>query len=69
MGLTEVPAIAQEVILAAHIEVRAVVALEVLVRRQEAQAVGPPDPLAHHLAEVVVEIINFNDFLKSKILI
>jgi hypothetical protein len=70
VGLTEVLATAQEIILAAHIEVQAAVALEVLVRRQEAQAVGLLDLLVRrHLAEVVVEIIKFNNFLKFKILI
>jgi hypothetical protein len=69
VDLTEVLATAQEVILVAPIEVQVAV-LEVLVRRQEAQAAGLLDLLDHlHLAEVAVEIIKFNNFLKFKILL
>lgn len=69
-GLTEALAIALEVILADHTEVQAAVALEVLDRQQEAQAVDLLDlPVLRHLVEVVVEITKFNNFLKFKILL
>jgi len=69
-GLIEVLAVALEVILVARTEVLVAVVLEVLVHRQEAQAVDLLDLLVRrHLAEVMVEIIKFNNFLKFKILL
>ena len=70
MDLTEVLEATQEATLAAvHIEVLVVAALEVLVRQQEAQAVGLQDLLVRRLlAEVVAEITKSRNF-KIKILL
>lgn len=60
----------QEVQVAGLTEALAAVALKVLDRQQEAQAVDLLDlPVLRHLVEVVVEITKFNNFLKFKILL
>ena len=70
MDLTEVLEATQEATLVAvHIEVLVVAALEVLVRQQEAQAVGLLDLLVRlHLAEVAAEITKSKKF-KIKLLL